>query len=344
MKLREMNRPILRLCKKGAVLGLLLVFATTTITGCSIAGKKVFVASGSGFHTVFKIGEYACSQKEAKMYLANYKNIYGVVNGNSLWTEEYDTENMEDSVKDAVLQHLTKVYALNQYASDKGITLDSTEKSKIKSAAEEYYDSLTDAEKSYTKASKSDIQGMYERYAIAEKVYTSLMSQVDNDVSEDEARIMDAYVFYVSSESKAEEAEAALNAGTDFTTVAATYNESKTAVETSFGRDTYPSEVEDVAFQLEDGETAYKIEGSDGNYYFIKCISKYDEELSELNKQNVIEKRQTQVMEDIVADLDATYYSDLNQSLWNRIEIPLEDDVQTDSFFSVLDNYLHYNE
>ncbi len=49
-------------------------------------------------------------------------------------------------------------------------------------------------------------------------------------------------------------------------------------------------------------------------------------------------------MEDIVADLDATYYSDLNQSLWNRIEIPLEDDVQTDSFFSVLDNYLHYNE
>lgn len=343
MKFREIYRPILRHCKRGAVLGLLLCFTVIATTGCTIAGKKVFVASGASFNTVFKIGDYSCSKKEVKMYLANYKNIYGVVNGNSLWTEEYDTDNMESSVKDAVLQHLTKVYALNQYAKDQGISLDSTEKEKITEAAGEYYDSLNDEEKKYTGASKSDIEAMYERYALAEKVYTELMSTVDNDVSEDEARIMDAYVFYVTSEDKAKEAEAALNNGSDFLMIASSYNESGESVQISFGRDTYPSSVEDVAFQLDNGESAYNIDGDDGKYYFIKCINKYDEELSNQNKQKVVEKRQTEVMEDIIENLDTTYYSDINKGLWAKIEIPLEDDVKTDSFFSVLDNHLHYN-
>ena len=337
------KRHILRRFKRGAVLGLLLSFTMVMATGCTIAGKTVFIASGSGFHTVFKIGNYACSQTEAKVYLANYKNIYGVVNGNSLWTEEYNTENMEESVKDAVIAHLTKVYALNQYAEDEGITLDSNEETKVKEAAKEYYESLTSAEKKYTGASKSDIVDMYTKYALAEKVYTELMSTVDNDVSEDEARIMDAYVFYVSSEETAETVEAALNAGGDFETIAATYNESGSSVETSFGRDTYPEEVETVAFQLENDESAYNIAASDGNYYFIKCISKYNEELSEANKATVIEKRQTEAMTDIVEHLDETYYSDFNTKLWDKISVSLDDDVTTDSFFEVLDNYLHYS-
>ena len=84
MKFREIYRPILRHCKRGAVLGLLLCFTVIATTGCTIAGKKVFVASGASFNTVFKIGDYSCSKKEVKMYLANYKNIYGVVNGKSM--------------------------------------------------------------------------------------------------------------------------------------------------------------------------------------------------------------------------------------------------------------------
>lgn len=333
----------LRPIKKGAVLGLLLSFAVFCMAGCSVAGRTVFFASGSGFWTVFKIGDYACSETEAKVYLANYKNIYGVVNGNSLWTDDFNTEDMENSVKDATIAHLTKVYALNQYAEDEGITLDSTEREKIKSAAKEYYTSLTDADKKYTGASKADITDMYERYALAEKVYTSLMSNVDNDVSEDEARIMDAYIFYVSSADTATSVEEMLESGSDFATVAATYNESGSAIETSFGRDTYPEEVEKVLFQLDDGETAYNIAGSDGNYYFAKCISKYNAELSEENKQTVVEKRQTEVMSDIVQHLDATYYSDFNQKLWDKIHISEDEDVETDSFFEVLDNHLHYS-
>ncbi len=41
---------------------------------------------------------------------------------------------------------------------------------------------------------------MYEHYALAEKVYKQLMSGVDENVSEDEARIMEANVIYVTDE------------------------------------------------------------------------------------------------------------------------------------------------
>ena len=72
----------------------------------------------------------------------------------------------------------------------------------------------------------------------------------------------------VSEESIAVEVEAALNAGNDFASLAGTYNEAS-ALETHIARDTYPEEVEKVAFNLENDEISGKIQASDGNYYFI---------------------------------------------------------------------------
>ena len=56
------------------ILGISLLF-----TGCSIGDRQVYFASKSGGHTVFKIGRMACSREEAKVYLANYKNLYGKI-------------------------------------------------------------------------------------------------------------------------------------------------------------------------------------------------------------------------------------------------------------------------
>ena len=53
----------------------------------------------------------------------------------------------------------------------------------MKQAAAEYYDSLTEAERSYSGASQSDIERMYQRYALAVKVYEQLMESVDEEIS-----------------------------------------------------------------------------------------------------------------------------------------------------------------
>ncbi len=327
--------------KRGAVLGLLLL-CMVLFSSCKVGDTTVYFATSSSWHQVFKIGSLKCNQVEAKVYLANYKNIYGIVQGNSLWTEEYDTSAMEDSIKSLVLEHLTKVYALNQYALDNDIKLTDSEKEACKSAAESYFDSLNKAEKRYTGASKSKILDMYERYALAEKVYFELMGTVDEEVSEDEARVMEAYVFYVSDEDLANTLLSRIRRGESFETIANTYNEASAASDVTFPRNTYPEAVEDVLFRLDNDEMSGVIDAGNGTYYIAKCINKYDEELSEKNKANVIASRQEQVILDIITELDEKYYSDFNSKLWNRITIDTDEDITTDSFFSTLNEYLSY--
>lgn len=63
-------------------------------------------------------------------------------------------------------------------AKQKKITLTDKEKSSVSKAAKEYYDSLNEAEKKFTKADLSDIESAYEHYAIAQKLYNSLSKGV----------------------------------------------------------------------------------------------------------------------------------------------------------------------
>jgi foldase protein PrsA len=274
------------------------------------------------------------------MYLANYKNIYGKVYDTDLWNGEYDTDTIEASIKSAALEHLTKVYSLNLFAQNNEITLTEQEMEKVEDAAKEYYDSLNRAEKKYTGASKKEVKEMYTRYALAEKVYKQLMGQVDETVSEDEARVMQALVLYVSDEDTANEIQTSINNGATFERLASTYNELDTT-KVTFGRGTYETSVEDVVFHLDNDEVSDKIPTSDG-YYFFKCINKYDEELSEANKANIVKERREAAINAVVSELDKEYYADLNQKLIDKLHVSDDQEVQTDSFFSVLDSHIKF--
>lgn len=316
------------------VLGLLPVL----LSGCAVGDTHIFVSSGCGIHDVFKIGSMTCSQKEAKVYLMNYKNLYGVVCDYDLWDGAYDTKTMERSLKDAVLEHLTRIYAMNLYAKDQGITLDDRELQAASDAADAYYDSLTKEERSYCGASAGDIRDMYERYVLAQKVYTGLMDGVDSEVSEDEARIMDADIIFVTDAAKAVEVENKLAAGADFETLAASYNELG-SVQVSFGRGEYPAEVETVAFSLDNGQMSGKIVSSDG-YYFVTCVNKYNRELSEENKAAIIANRKQEAVENIISSLETKYYAELNESLWKKLALSKGNQLKTDSFFAQIESQL----
>lgn len=322
-----------------SILSLVLGFSLF-LTGCSIGSRQVYFASKTGSRDVFKIGDLSCRQEEAKVYLANYKNLYGKVYGTDLWTEEYDTEGMEASVKDAVLSHLTKVYALNVYAQEKEISLTETEMEATENAAKTYYDAMNRQERKYTKASEKEIREMYRRYALAEKVYVQLMENVDDNVSEDEARVMDAYMLYVTDEKLAKKINTKLKNGATFERLASTYNESE-STRVTFGRNTYDKAIEDVVFRLENEEVSQMIETKDG-YYFFLCVNKYNEKLSEENKENIVQQRQKQAMDDVITQVEKANYSHLNQKRWDKIQPPTSAEVTTNTFFTTLDSYISY--
>ncbi len=313
--------------------------ASSVLFGCSIGDTTVRMGGGPGVFNVFRIGKQSCPRSEALVYLANAKNLYGVVDGTSLWTGEYSTAALSDGIKKNVLNHLARVYTLDIYAEENDITLTDIEMDRVSDAADEYFESLSEKEKEYLGVSRSDIAEMYARYGTAMKVYADLMNQVDEEVSEDEARIMDAYVLYTTDEAEAKKVRKALANGNDFMNLLGSYGEGDRSL-LSFGRGTYEEAVESRMFSLDDGEISGMITGSDG-FYFVKCEDKYDEELSEANKSSILKKRKEEVIENIIKQQYEEYDSLIDKELWDGLSVE-DEGIETDSFFSVLESHLKF--
>ena len=133
-----------------------------------------------------------------------------------------------------------------------------------------------------------------------------------------------------------------LERGDDFASVANNYNE-LSSIQTTVARDELPKEVEEVAFNLDNGQTSSMIQAGKG-FYFIKCLNKYNEELTEANKSNIVEKREKEAFDDVynqfVAGLElAGLNSSINKDMWDELTLDTTDGIQTDSFFEIFEKH-----
>ena len=323
------------LCGIGLALSLL-------VSGCSIGGKEVVVSEAMTNHQLFKIGTTTCSLKEAKVYLVNYQNIYGTAYGLNLWEHDFGDDSLKDYVKNITMQELTQVISMDQLAKSRELELSEEEKNRMAQAAEEYFASLTEEEKDYMGVSESDIQDYYEHYALAQKLYTSLTGAVNEEVSDDEARVMELMQIYVSDSTKADEVAARLAAGEDFASVANNYNEAG-SIQITASRDDLPAEVSATAFQMDNDQMSGKIEAENG-FYFIKCLNKYNQELTEANKTNIVEKREKEAVDDVYNEYTESLTSSINEKVWNALELETGSGMQTNSFFETFYHYWNLQE
>ena len=63
--------------------------AGTLLTGCQIGDTNIVISRPLSSRYVFQIGEMSCSVKEAKLYLANYQNLYGTAYTLNLWEHDF---------------------------------------------------------------------------------------------------------------------------------------------------------------------------------------------------------------------------------------------------------------
>lgn len=319
-----------------------LSLAASMLTGCTVDGKQVFFTAGTRPGSVFRMGRLSCSKKTAKVYLANYYNIYGTAGTIDLWDQNLNVSRLQDNITKAALDRLSVVYALNLYADKKEIDLTSQDKALVKKAAGSYYDSLSSSDRKALDVSESDIEKMYEKEALASKVYKEIVSKADDEVSDDEARVMDAVLitFNKGDNASAKKAEKELDNGTDISIVAKEYStDKKTSVDIS--RNTYPEAICSAGFALSEKEYSAPIETSDG-IYIIYCVSKYDEEKSEENRDNIISSRKQKIMDSILEEQNKEDYSYIDENAWNDISENLGHGITTNSFFKVLSDNLTF--
>ena len=307
------------------------------LTGCRIGNKNIVVSNILNDRQVFKIEGTVCGLKEARVYLTNYQNIYGTAYGVDLWKHDFGDDSLVKYIKAVTMEELTQVVSMDLLAQSREVALSEDELSAISEAAAEYYASLSKEENTYLEVTESDISEYYQHYALAQKLYNSLTNSVNEEVSDDEARVIEIMQIFVADSTKASDVAAKLERGDDFASVANNYNE-LSSIQTTVARDELPKEVEEVAFNLDNGQTSSMIQAGKG-FYFIKCLNKYNEELTEANKSNIVEKREKEAFDDVYNQFVAGLNSSINKDMWDELTLDTTDGIQTDSFFEIVEKH-----
>lgn len=320
----------------GAVL--MLCCAFTQLSACRLGNMEISMERNelTSYKNVFQINDEKYPVEIAKLYLCNYRNLYGKTNGLDLW-QNSDTASLETYVKDVTIQELSRIVCMVLLAEEKGLELSEEERLLAQKAAEEYYQSLNAPELSYTQISEKQVQRAYEDYALANKLYQVLTEDTHEEVSDDEARVIRVQQICVTDEKSARAVEQELKEGTDFQTVAEKFQISD-ELEKTVARGEYPQKIEDVAFNLDNDAVSGKIKTDEG-YYFIKCLSKFEEELTEKNKEKIRIQREKQKFEDSYNKFVEEANFRMNDHLWNKVSLADTENITTDSFFTVYNKY-----
>lgn len=338
----------------------LLTVLLLLLSGCmdSLKGSKVVLTTGFEKNEVFRIEDMSCTLPEAMVYLVNTKNRYESVYGREIWNVSLDGVTLEENIKETVLAQLAQQKTMNLLARQNGVALSEEEEARAMQAAETYFQSLSEEEKSTLQITVKDVEELYREYALARKVYQYIIKDINPEISDDEARTITVQYIYFrtcvldgtgrkieySEEEKqeilrkAEEVRFQLkNEEADFEELILKYSDSEEGT-CSFGKGEKDQAFEDTAFNLETDEISDIVETPDG-YYLIKCISTFNRTETDANKVKIVEKRREEVFGQEYEDFVAALTRNLNEDLWQSVSLAGTENITTSDFFDVFNKY-----
>lgn len=341
--------------RKHIAIAFLAAVSAVGIAGCKggslDSGTKIVFTTGFEKDEVFRIEKSSCTLAEMMVYMANSKNQYETAYGKEIWQASYNGETLEENIKDTVLARLARVKTMNLLAQGHEISLSEEEAGKAKTAARDYFTSLSEKEIELLGVDEALIQKMYEEYALAEKVYQYLIADINPEISDDEARtitvqhiLIKTYAMNENGErvpysesaknaarQKAREALKRASDGEEFSSLIAEYSEDSN-VSYSFGKGMLEQKFEEAAFNLGTDEISGIVETSQG-YHIIKCISAFDKDETDRNKIKIVEQRRKEVFNEEYSSFAGALKKNINEELWDSLHFIEDEDVATSSFF-----------
>ena len=323
-----------------------MAMATSMLSGCGVKSDTPVVGGLFGLSSdeVFQIKDLVCSEEEFKLVLMNMANNYKKGFGDNLdWNSKIkDDLTMKDYIMNKVKQEISSKYAMASMAKDKGVKLDTEEKIQAEYAANTYYKSLTNEEKEYTNAKKEDVERLYQNYMLADKIYDKLTVNIDEQVSDEEARVIKIqYIKMTDSGNKADEIKSTLEKvrsgvkkGTkSFDSYVSLYNEDEESDKT-IKKNEAQKKYELKAFTLSNDKVSNIIE--DGNdYYLVYCVDSYDKQASEKNKQSLIKQKKIEFFKQNYNDFIKKSKNDFNTDCFEGMDVPKGENIKRTDLFEV---------
>lgn len=324
----------------------------------SACSRKIIFTTGLGKNEVFRVGGAVCTVSEMMVYLLDTRSRYESLYGPEVWNVSLEGVSLEENVKENVLAKIAQIKAMSLMAESRGVVLSETENAWVRHAAAEYLTSLGEKEKELLEVKPAAIEQLYREYALADKVYRSIVQDVNPEISDDEARTLTVQHILLKTytvdgagnrldysgqmaqtvyEKACEIRQMAVETGQDFVELASRYSEDS-AIELSFRKGEMEAALEEAAFSLETGEVSEVVRTGAG-YHVLKCVSTLNRAQTDLNKLVILEERRREVFGQEYNAFVEELPRQMNTKLWESISLPHEAPVAAVSFLEVYEKY-----
>lgn len=329
------------------VWGMVAALSVSFLSGCSIKTDTPLIGGIVGLkdNEIFKINDLVCSKQEYKLVFMDVQNKYKEKLGQGIdWNGKVDDNfTLEKAVREQAREEISVRYVLASMAEEKEIVLTDQEEADIKSAAKEFYDSMSQGEKKYTEASQEDVNSLYRNYYLAEKVREKVTENAGTDISDEQARMIEIQYIHMDGnktnpkkiKETLKEAKSIVKAGYQpFSREAKQYTV-EDSIEKIIRKNEATEKYELEAYNLANGEMSNIIQ--DGNdYYLLYCVESYMKEETEANKQKMIEEEKEKVLAEQYSEYLNDLNKDFNSKAWENIKVSEDADVATVSLLDFL--------
>jgi len=337
-----------------------IIIAGIMISSCGKnqdGSTKVVFTKALGKNEIFRIGDEICTTPEMMVFLTTTQMEYESVYGEQIWTA-LDGVSLEENVKEKVLEKVAQIKSMYLLAKSKDVELSEQEKNFAKAAAKDYLGQMSASQREDLKLTEETVTKLYEEYAMANKVYSQITSDVNPEISDDEARIITIQHILIKTGSRDAEGNwvefptAEKNAAYEktmkiwseategkksFEDLASRYSEDP-VVTYSFGKGEMDPALEAAAFQLETDEISTVVESANG-YHVIKCINTFNSEETQENKKKILADRRNEAFGQEYDAFVETLARKLNESAWEEVGLIRDGSLPKADFFDVYDKF-----
>ncbi len=309
---------------------LLLIAALELTTVITLSGCKGMELENK----TEMVEEY--TEPQAMILIANERNRYESIYSDKIWAVKVgDEESGFDKLTvQNVKDFMEELELLNLLATDRGISVNSSERDLIRRITDEYMNGLTEADLAYMGCSREDVQTLYTDYYIAEKLINSITSNVDTEISDSEVKVIRIAMIGTSDLKKAKAILKRIKIdGESFSAMASRYNELDEN-EMTLMRSEKPDLIEKTAFSLEEGHTSNILAVGD-MYYIINCVDGYDDQATSERKDRLSKAINTKAVREILEPYRREHLIQFMNKFWNEIDFSEPSGSTADNFFDV---------
>ena len=241
-------------------------------------GSFIYISTGLGKNTILNAKNQKTSMYQADILMSDARKEYEDVFGSDIWNQNIDGVSFEDYAKDQIKTKLIRLRCMNIFAQQNGVVLSRSQKEDVVKAANEYMSKLSDSQKSTLGLTQDKAEKMFTEFAIAKTLYEDFTSSVDDEISADDARVINIQYIVCDNESDINEAKELVDSGEVFYSVVSKYN----------------------------GSNDYE------------CISDNEKSKTEANKISIVDEKKLEHFNDKFENFETSVYVEFNNKIWKQ--------------------------